>query len=153
MEGSPLMGEPSQKRTEPITFTELFRELCPVYMAMGMTYNQFWHCNTKVHKAYRESWEIKRRNEEWARHRQGAYIYDAMLRVAPVLRAFGKGKVEPGKYPDEPWPLTQEEADERKRRDAREKYYRMREKLMVEAQKARQEREESEKQKEASRDG
>jgi hypothetical protein len=27
--------------------------------------------------------------------------------------SFGGGRVEPGKYPDEPWPLTEKEARER----------------------------------------
>lgn len=83
-------------------------------MSLGMTYEQFWHCGTAMHKAYREAFMIRQHNEEWSRWRQGAYIYDALLRVAPVMRAaFGKGKVEPGKYPEEPWPLTEKEARER----------------------------------------
>ena len=111
MDGDHVSGEPSQS---PTTFAAMFAELCPQYMSLGMTYDQFWHSSTVVHKAYREAYKIRQHNEEWARWRQGAYIYDALLRVAPVMRAaFGKGKVEPGKYPDEPWPLTEKEACER----------------------------------------
>ena len=116
MEGAPVTEAPSQDDVpRPETYTEVFEHLCPEYMAMGMTYDEFWHMNTTVHKAYRKAYEIRRRNEEWARWRQGAYFYDALMRVAPVLRPFVKGPVEPGKYPDEPWPLTQKEADDRER--------------------------------------
>ena len=113
MDGDPVTGEPSEP-TEQITFAEMLTRLCPHYMAMGMTYDQFWNTNTRAHKAYRDAYELRQKNDEWDRWRRGAYVYDAILRLSPVLRAsFGKGKVEPIKYPDEPWPLTQKEADER----------------------------------------
>lgn len=84
-------------------------------MVMGMTYDEFWHGSAILVKYYREAFEIKKRNDEWDRWRRGAYFYDALLRVAPVMRAaFGKGNVEPGKYPEEPWPLTEKEAEERR---------------------------------------
>lgn len=109
MDGDPVTGEPSAN----LTLTDVFVKLCPQYMAMGMSYDEFWNGPTILVKYYREAFEIKKRNEEWGRWRAGAYFYDALLRVSPILRAFGKGKVEPGKYPEEPWPLTQKEADER----------------------------------------
>ena len=111
MDGDHVSGEPSDG---PVSFAETFANLCPQYMALGMTYAEFWGSNTVVHKAYREAAKIKQHSDEWSRWRQGAYIYDALLRVAPVMRAsFGGGRVEPGKYPEEPWPLTEKEARER----------------------------------------
>ena len=95
----------------PISLAEMFTELCPTYMAMGMTYEEFWHCNTKVHKAYRQAWEQKKAYRNWEMWWQGGYIYEALLRVAPVLKPFVKGKVEPGKYSEAPYPLTQKEAE------------------------------------------
>lgn len=95
-------------------------------MAMGMSYNEFWHSNTKVHKAYRLAWKQKREYRNWEMWWQGGYIYEALLKVAPVMRAaFGKGKVEPGKYSDEPYPLTNKEAEERKEAQQRQKMERM----------------------------
>lgn len=124
MDGDPVTGEPSPFREideeKPDTnYTELFMKVFPEYMAMGMSYEEFWHGHSWLASAYRKAHKNKRAEEEWARWRQGAYIYDALLRVAPVMRAFGKGKVEPGKYPDEPWPLTQKEAQDRE--EARQK--------------------------------
>lgn len=81
-------------------------------MAMGMSYDDFWHRNTKVHKAYRDAWEQKKAYRNWEMWWQGGYIYEALLKVAPVMRAaFGKGRVEPGKYSEEPYPLTRKEAE------------------------------------------
>lgn len=138
MEGAPVTGEPSQP--EEISLTKVFQDLCPVYMIMGMSYDEFWNRNTAVHKAYRKAYEMRRRNEEWARWRQAAYIYDVLLRVSPILRAFSKGKAEPEQFMNEPWPLTQKEAREREEREARERYFNMRNKLMAEAKKNRERR-------------
>ena len=118
MDGDPVTeGEPS---IEYSTFTEVFMKLCPYYMEMGMSYHDFWNMNTSCHKAYREAYEIRKHNEEWARHRQGAYFFHALMCVAPIIKAFSKAR-EPGKYPEEPWPLTHEEAERREelKRNAR----------------------------------
>lgn len=120
MDGDPVTGEPSKvnqyaamKITVPDTLGELFMNLCPHYMSMGMTYDEYWNRNTKVHRAYREAWEQKKAFINWRMWMQGAYVYDALLKASPVLRGTGSGKVEPGKYPEEPYPLTGKEARER----------------------------------------
>ena len=124
MDGDPVTGEPKEdKRTvvsEDTTYTELFMRVFPDYLAMGMTYEQFWFGKPYLARDYRKAYESRRRLDEWGRWRMGAYIYNALLCVAPVMRAaFSKDKVEPGKYPDEPWPLTEKEA--RAKEEAREK--------------------------------
>lgn len=153
MEGAPVTGEPSDgDNSEAVSLVETFRKLCPMYMVMGMTYDQFWHCNTVVHKAYREAWEIHKQNDEWSRWRQGAYFYDALLRVAPVMRSsMSKTHVEPGKYPDEPWPLTEKEAKERELRRERENTERFIKQLEIESE--RNIKRLNEMRKEASEDG
>ena len=62
--------------------------------------------------AYRKAAEIRnqRKNQElWL---QGMYIYEALCDVAPVMRAFVKKGTKPGKYPEEPYPLTAKEREE-----------------------------------------
>ena len=153
MDGDPVTGEPSQPAVTK-SLAEMLMDICPSYMALGMTYDEFWHCNTKVHKAYREAWTIRRKNEEWARWRQGAYNFAALMCAAPVIRAsFGKGKAEPGEYPGEPWPITRKEAEERQQKKARDRYLRMREKLFAEARIDQQRQAQEEEQKEAVEDG
>ena len=110
----------------PISLAEMFTSICPAYIAMGMTWNQFWHCNTKVHRSYRLAWEQRKQYRNWEMWWQGSYIYEALLKVAPVMRAaFGKGKVEAGKYSEEPYPLTEKEAEERREAQRRQKMERM----------------------------
>lgn len=118
MDGESVMDEPSEPRTIP-TLTEIFREAFPYYLAMGMTYDEFWNGELSLVRDYRKAYDIRLHEEESARHRQGAYIYDALLAVAPVFRAnLSGGEVKPGKYPDRPYPITEEEA--KKREEERE---------------------------------
>ena len=54
------------------------------------------------------------------------YNYNALLCVAPVMRAsFSKGRVEPGKYPEEPFPLSDKEAREREQARERARFEHM----------------------------
>lgn len=123
MDGDHVKGEPSQNTSVQYScLAEMFTKLCPYYMALGMTYTEFWHCNTTMHKAFRKAWEQKKLYRNWEMWMQGMYFYDALLKVAPVMRAsMGKSRVEPGEYPSEPYALTAKEAHEREeaKRNAR----------------------------------
>lgn len=123
MDGNSVKEEPS----EPETLTDLFVRLCPQYMLMGMSYNEFWNSNTSVHRAYRETYELRREQEEWGRWRLGAYFYSALLCVAPAMNAL-KPK-EPSKYLKEPFPVTAKEAHERDERDHKINFEKMLAKL------------------------
>lgn len=156
MDGEPVTDEPSQdSEKKPQSYTDIFIQLCPQYMVMGMTYDEYWYSNTARHKAYREAFEMRRRNEEWSRWREGQYFFNALMCAAPVMRAsFGKGKVEPGKYPEEPYPLTKKEAEEREQRRRKETYYRILAAMNAESERTiRRESEEEQAKKEASMDG
>lgn len=152
MDGDPVTGEPSQA-AEDTSLAAMLTKLCPAYMVMGMSYDQFWHCNTKVHKAYREAFNIKKRNDEWGRWRHVAYIYDTLLRVSPVFRSNTKGRPEPGKYPEEPWPLTDKEYEEMEERHEKERYERYLAKMNAASERELKRRAEETKRKEASEDG
>ena len=102
-------------------------EAFPQYLSMGMSYDEFWNYDPSLVKAYRKAWEMKVSQRNWEMWMQGGYIYDALLKVAPVMASGGmggKGKVEPGKYPDRPYPLTEKEVkaqEEARRRAALQK--------------------------------
>lgn len=154
MDGDSVTGEPSDEPEKPLTMTEVFTAVWPQYLAMGMTYDDFWRGPARLAKDYREAQEIRNRREEWARWRQGAYFYDALLRVAPVMRAsFGGGKAEPGKYPDEPWPLTEKEARERAEAHEKENYERYIAQMNAASERELKRRAEEAKKKEVSENG
>lgn len=105
------MGD-SQVKDSPKTFTEIFEKVFPYYLAMGMSYAQFWEDEPKLCEAYRKADEIRRRrmNEElWL---NGIYTAEAL--ASTVGNMFGKGTKH--KYPTEPKPITRDEIEERRER-------------------------------------
>lgn len=87
-------------------YTKIFQKVFPYYLAIGMTYDQFWNQDVALVKAYREADRIKKdlRNQElWL---QGAYIYEAILDASPILRfSMAKQAPKPIPYPDHPYEL------------------------------------------------
>lgn len=98
----------------------IFEEQCPYYMAIGMSYEEYWHGDASLPRYYlkAELLRKKMRNEQawW----QGKYIYDAMLSVSPVFRDLVK-EHEPYPYPEEPYPITAKDARELQERKDRER--------------------------------
>lgn len=75
----------------------------PYYLAIGMTYDQFWNQDVELVKAYREADKIKRDLKNQDMWMQGAYYYEALLDAAPVLRfSLSKKPPKPIPYRDQP---------------------------------------------------
>lgn len=75
-------------------FSEKFKEICPFYMSIGMSYKEFWQDDVCVAKYYLEAYKLKEKRkierDEWYMWKQGMYIYEALCDVSPVLHAFSK---------------------------------------------------------------
>ena len=98
------------------TFTEIFEGVFPYYLAIGMTYDQFWVEDPALVRAYRKAESIRKRrvNEEmWL---NGMYTAEAL--ASTVGNMFSKSKY---KYPSEPKPITMDEIKERQERERRAK--------------------------------
>lgn len=100
--------------TAPLkTYTEKFYELFPYYLSIGMTEEQYWDKDSTLVVAYRKAEELKtnRKNQEmWL---QGAYVYEALCRVSPLLHAFAKKGTKPVPYIAEPFAITEKQAEYR----------------------------------------
>lgn len=106
------MGCGQIDQRQPQTFTDIFEDVFPYYLSIGMTYDQFWYDEPRLVRSYRKADELKRRrmNEElWL---AGMYTADALS--ATVGNMFSKKKQ---KYPSEPRPITEIELRERKERE------------------------------------
>lgn len=68
-----------------------------------MTYEQYWEMDCQMVKYYREAYELRREVANQDAWIQGMYIYEALVDVAPYLRAFGAKKPVP--YRKEPYEL------------------------------------------------
>ena len=103
------------------TFTEYFEEICPAYLAMGMTWTQFWLDEPELAIAYRKAEAIRKRRKNEELWLQGIYVAEALN--ATVGNMFSKGQKHP--YPAEPFPITAAEQQERKEREERARMERM----------------------------
>lgn len=96
------------KRVEHIFLYKQFEEVCPYFISIGMTYEQFWYDDVSIAKCYLKAFELKEEREalknKWARWEQGLYIYEALCNVSPILRAFSKA-TKPLQYPSKPYGL------------------------------------------------
>ena len=103
------------------TFTEIFDEMFPIYLAMGMTWTQFWIDEPELAVAYRKSETIKRRRKNEELWLEGIYVAEALS--ATVGNMFSKGQKH--QYPAEPFPITADEQQERREREERNRMERM----------------------------
>ena len=105
-------GSGGNSATAPLkTYTEKFIEFFPHYLAIGMTEEQYWDRDSQLVVAYRKADELRmnRKNEEmWL---QGAYFYDALCRVSPLLHAFAKKGTKATPYLSEAYSLTEKQAE------------------------------------------
>lgn len=96
-------------------YTEIFKKAFPHYLAIGMTYDQFWNQDVELVKAYREADEIRRDRKNQDMWLQGAYYYEALLDASPALRtSFSKHPPKPVPYRQQPYELytSKEKLDE-----------------------------------------
>ena len=149
MDGDPVSPEEPSK---PITLNEFFRAMFPKYMALGMTYDEFWEGPAWLVRSYREAAELKRAQRNWEMWMQAAYIYDTLRRVSPVFRPFGKGEVKPADFMEAPYPLTEKEAREREEARERKNFFEYLARMEADSERELKRRAEQAK-KEVSKDG
>lgn len=116
----------------------MFTQLCPYYMSIGMSYDDFWNGDVKMVKAYRKAYELreKRRNQElWL---QGMYFYEALCDASPLFRfSMKKGVIKPEPYVKEPYPITEADVRDREEREARKKEERLKAEFAAFAERVR----------------
>lgn len=98
------VGGEDKSISTPDTYRNIFDKAFPEYLAMGMTYDEFYREDHTLAIAYRRAYEKMRKvkNEElWL---MGAYVYEAVSRVAPLLIPFNSHP-KPDPYLDKPYPM------------------------------------------------
>ena len=80
--------ESSSESVRWLTFAELADELCPQYMSMGVPYDEYWYGDYTQLEHYQKAFELRRERANYDAWLQGAYMYDALCMVSPVLNAF-----------------------------------------------------------------
>ena len=115
--GDRLTEEDKQKQTSPYPYGDIFDELFPHYLLMGMTPEQYWDGESSLKRAFREAYRMRMENEQKLADRNnwymGQYIM-CVLQCVPLL--VGGLNVKPStelpEYPDKPF-LEKAEAEKR----------------------------------------
>ena len=102
-------GEGDDARAQtPDSCREIFDKAFPYYLAIGMTYDEFYCKDHTLVKAFQKAYEMRRKQANEDMWLTGAYVYEAVSRVAPLLIPFNEHpKAEP--YLDKPFPFFSEE--------------------------------------------
>ena len=90
-----------------MTYTEIFTELCPMFIAYGMTYEQYWYGDPWMTRAYAQAYLNRRKIENENAWIQGAYFANA-ISVA-LSNSFGKKHIDYLKKPLDIFPKTESE--------------------------------------------
>ena len=109
--GEVVEGEGSDTQTLD-SCREIFDKAFSEYLVMGMSYDEFYNKDHTLVIAYRNLHKRKKEERNRELWLQGAYVYEAIVRVAPALNPFAKHpKIEP--YLDKPFSLYDDkETDE-----------------------------------------
>ena len=115
--GGELLNEvtPTQEKTN----TEIFEECFPFYLAIGMSFAEYWAGDPSLVQYYRKAYRIKQEeinNNAWL---QGMYIYDAVsTALYNSLRGLGKQKPPAKEYAKHPYKFKgKEKTDEEKAKE------------------------------------
>ena len=73
---------------------DIFSRALPEFMAMGMTPEQFYEGHSWLAVSYKAADAIARRRSNFDSYLMSAYMYDTLLRLAPMFNPFDKRKVE-----------------------------------------------------------
>lgn len=109
-----------------LSYTEVFYNHLPYYLAIGMTPEQFWDGDCRLTESYRRADELKQRRRNQDLWLQGMYFYEALCDVSPILQAFAKKGTKPTPYSPEPYAVTEKQVKEKKERQERLRYEKQR---------------------------
>ena len=121
--GNRLTEEGTGTQTESRSYGDIFDEQLPEYMAIGMTYDEFWDGEYGTKRAARKAYSIRIRNEQKLADRQNWYMGQYLIQVlhsVPLLVAglnVKRGAQLP-EYPDKPY---FEQYEEQKKEEVRKK--------------------------------
>lgn len=107
--GAQGVEPPPEPKKEDEWVADWLDELCPYYMLLGVPCEQFWHGDYTHLKYYVKADEFRQQRANEAAWLQGAYVYDAIGRLVPVLQAFAKKGAKPKPYTQKPYDIGKEE--------------------------------------------
>lgn len=107
--GGKFLSPPTKKQT----YSEIFDESFPFYLAIGMSYGEYWQGDSTLVRYYRKAYQIKEEQENNHAWLKGLYVYDAVsTALHNALRGMGKNPPPAKEYATEPYELFKREKTE-----------------------------------------
>ena len=106
-----VVGGEGNSPEAPDSCRKIFDKAFPLYLAMGMTYDEFYRKDHTLVVAYRSAYKRKMEQKNQEMWLMGAYVYQAISRIAPLLIPFNQHP-KPEPYLDKPFPLFEESNNE-----------------------------------------
>lgn len=119
--GSSRFVTKDKSKVESNSLTKLFEKQCPIYMAYGMSYNDFWYGDAYMTKFYLDSYKLKVKLKDEELWMQGVYIYEALCDVSPILHAFSKKGTKPLPFSERPYSANNPEYKTEKEKEQEKK--------------------------------
>ena len=98
----PVSEGETAKADSPLHYPK-FHEVEGYYIALGMTYEQFWDGDATMVLAYRKAHEIKKDLDNERAWLQGMYIYEALCDVSPLFNMNSKRGTKAHPYRTSPY--------------------------------------------------
>ena len=111
------------------SFTEFFDEVFPYFLEMGMTYDLFWNDRVELAKCYIKANQLRNKRKNQEMWQQGLYVKAAI--ASTVGNMFTKNKSE---YPSEPLPITKQEYNAMKEKEAKARFENMKNRMIQASQ-------------------
>ena len=97
-----------------------------------MTWEQYWFGDVTMVQAFAEAERLRQQRQNNQAWLQGRYIYDALLCVAPVLRAFAAKGTKPEPYIDKPYEMAESQNFQDKPKMSKEELERIQARIYME---------------------
>lgn len=102
----------------------------PFFLSIGMSYDQYWYGEPRLALSYYKAFEIEKERKNQEMWMNALYIYNTIGSFAEILPAFPKKGAKIHPFMKEPIPLTKKEMERRKERDERERFEKIKNKMM-----------------------
>lgn len=99
--------------TQEKSYGEIFEENFPFYLAIGMSYREYWEGDAELARYFRKAYMIKQEEQNHLSWLQGLYIYDAL--TTSLHNALRDKKTQKRDYPKKPYEFNHKEKTEKEK--------------------------------------
>ena len=114
-----------------MSFTEYFEKVCPSFMSIGVSYDDFWNGEFEITKFALEADKITRKRKNSEAWLNSIYFFRALIDASPAFHDFSTGGERNISYSvKEPFPIGTKEIEKRNEENQMNEVLDIRERLL-----------------------